>query len=94
MLRLSLALPVCMVCVPLTLVWIIAALHRSRSETAGILGATLGIEAHFAFYIHLALVATHMSDDTGLFLFTLVGSLAFSGVAVLLLWDNQPKLAT
>jgi hypothetical protein len=89
----ALAMPVCMVCVPLTLLWIISALHRARSETVGILGATLAVEAHFAFYVHLALIATRSTEDSGLFLFTIVGSLAFSGVALLLLWDCQPKLA-
>lgn len=88
----SMALPVCLVCVPLTLLWVLSALHRPKSETLGIIGATLAIEAHFAFYVHLALISTSATSDSGLFLFTVIGSLAFSGVALLLLWDNQlPK---
>lgn len=88
----SLALPVCLVCIPLTLIWVICALQTARSETVGILGATLAIEAHFAFYIHLALITSRAAQDANLFLFTMIGSLAFSGVALLLLWDTQPAV--
>ena len=76
-----LAMPVCLVCIPLTLLWIVCALHR----------APFGVRRNsrrmphwrskpiFAFYVHLAMIAMHKTDDSGLFLFTLVGSLAFSG---------------
>ena len=84
----SMALPVSLVCAPLTLLWVLSALHNPRSEAVGLIGATLATEAHFALYVHLALIATNGTTDTGLFLFTFMGSLAFSGIALLLLWDN------
>jgi hypothetical protein len=85
----NMALPVCLVCVPLTLLWVLSALHHPKSEKLGLIGATLATEAHFAFYVHLALIGTNGTADNTLFLFTFMGSLAFSGVALLLLWDND-----
>ena len=87
-----LALPVCLVCVPLSLVWAIMNIRNARSEKIGLISATLAIEGHFSFYIHLSAIANADSlPNTFPFMMTVMGSLIASGASLLLLWDNDMK---
>lgn len=86
----SLALPVCLVCMPITFVWVLAALYKPKSESIGVLGATLAVNGHFAFYGHLGYIALKPAAEAStMFCVTIMASLACSGIALLLLWDNE-----
>ena len=86
----ALAMPVCLVCLPVTFIWVLAGLYKPKSEAMGVLGATLAINGHFAFYAHLCYITLKPpAEPTELFCLTIMASLVCSGIALLLLWDNE-----
>ena len=86
----ALALPCCLICLPLTCVLVLTmAFYRARSEKVAAITTTLATYAHFAFYGHLAVISADY--DSKYFWITAFSCLLFSGIALLLTWDNLLK---
>lgn len=78
--------------IPLSLVFVLVSLHRPKDPKMAMLASTLALDSHCLFYGHLLYVHTIGPANLASFIYTTMVSMTFSGVALLLIWDNEKTL--
>lgn len=77
-----------MFCVPFSFVFALVSLHRPKSARIAAVASALASDAHMFFYGHLWFM-TVSAIDPGWMIGTTMVSIMMSGIALLLIWDNE-----
>lgn len=77
------------VTIPLSVVFVLVSLFRPKDPKTAMLAAMLALDAHTMFYGHLVYLHSTNAQNLMPFVFTTMVSMGFSGIALLLIWDNE-----
>jgi len=75
--------------IPFSILFVLAAIHRPKDGRIAAVASTFALHSHIMFFGHLYYLSVVGSPEPGIFPVTLMASLMLSGVALLLLWDND-----
>lgn len=80
------------ICLPVTFILVLATIYKPKSEKIAITAATLLINAHLMFYLHVGYITLQDNANEESFIITLMISLIAAGVGLLLLIDNEKEI--
>ena len=82
------AIAICMVTIPMSVIFVLIGLIKARSTKIAIVATTLASDGHLLFYASLWALEKQMYNSD-LMVITLVASMLMAGAALLLIWDNE-----